>query len=142
MCLQERRRCISTHTSLAGRDILQSIRFTFLHSFLLTRPSRDVTILRLPARRTTEFLLTRPSRDVTALSNNPPDNITISTHTSLAGRDIFCIVLICIFRISTHTSLAGRDTMVSSGTITLSEFLLTRPSRDVTEIRTPPYVST
>ena len=55
---------ISTHTSLAGRDHATNA-IIILVSFLLTRPSRDVTpefaVLVHPA----EFLLTRPSRDVT-----------------------------------------------------------------------------
>ena len=34
------------------------------------------------------FLLTRPSRDVTETLENMHEWLTISTHTSLAGRDI------------------------------------------------------
>ena len=37
-------RVISTHTSLAGRDNAASMALSFFVSFLLTRPSRDVTI--------------------------------------------------------------------------------------------------
>ena len=79
---------ISTHTSLAGRDQLHKLVFAGQHSFLLTRPSRDVT---------SRYLF----------RNAIP---AISTHTSLAGRDQ-CPwgTDKCPRGISTHTSLAGRD---------------------------------
>ena len=56
---------ISTHTPLAGRDLL----FFFKLSYFL------------------EFLLTRPSRDVTYCINQQGRTARISTHTPLAGRD-------------------------------------------------------
>ena len=56
---------ISTHTSLAGRDSPSGVTFKYL-VFLLTRPSRDVTM------NVSDLLYV----------------ITISTHTSLAGRDL------------------------------------------------------
>ena len=55
------------------------------------------------------FLLTRPSRDVTALLDVFDLRFDISTHTSLAGRDCTGVIFVPIFNISTHTSLAGRD---------------------------------
>ena len=57
------------------------------HAFLLTRPSRDVTnvVFRIDVFRL--FLLTRPSRDVTISHRQGTAGIAISTHTSLAGRD-------------------------------------------------------
>ena len=58
-------------------------------SFLLTRPSRDVTDAVLTSAGIQKFLLTRPSRDVTDQYNDQDDNNAISTHTSLAGRDTF-----------------------------------------------------
>ena len=62
------------------------------------------------------FLLTRPSRDVTAVFMDSKLFDSISTHTSLAGRDIIrSYKIIIMFMISTHTSLAGRD---DSGTQT------------------------
>ena len=64
----------------------------------------------------TAFLLTRPSRDVTT-------------------RALFFTALICI---STHTSLAGRDVIRDEDGKTTFQFLLTRPSRDVTGGRTCP----
>ena len=82
-----------------------------LATFLLTRPSRDVTALRVPiwnnciisthtplagrdilAGEVREemliFLLTRPSRDVTHPLQHPINHRHISTHTPLAGRDV------------------------------------------------------
>ncbi len=56
---------ISTHTPLAGRDNVRSGHVMMISSFLLTRPSRDVTLVELP------HLFFH----------------AISTHTPLAGRD-------------------------------------------------------
>ena len=55
------------------------------------------------------FLLTRPSRDVTVLERPDVYVDAISTHTPLAGRDDRYGLLIYAFYISTHTPLAGRD---------------------------------
>ena len=55
--------------------------------FLLTRPSRDVTAASGEDLASTTFLLTRPSRDVTLFRWSPIEFRSISTHTSLAGRD-------------------------------------------------------
>ena len=79
--------------------------------FLLTRPSRDVTLKgKIQFLDDYEFLLTRPSRDVTDSSNRANLLIRISTHTSLAGRDITLEITDGgMTAISTHTSLAGRD---------------------------------
>ena len=56
---------ISTHTPLAGRDIVV-----------------------IPATHQNKaFLLTRPLRDVTKVSPGFPGTYAISTHTPLAGRD-------------------------------------------------------
>ncbi len=59
---------ISTHTPLAGRDRKSNTTGAVHTEFLLTRPSRDVTMF-LPelASKRKKFLLTRPSRDVTFL---------------------------------------------------------------------------
>ncbi len=57
----------------------------------------------------------------------------ISTHTPLAGRDVGGGKRYGTERISTHTPLAGRDVRAGTMDITRKEFLLTRPSRDVTE---------
>ena len=56
------------------------------------------------------FLLTRPSRDVTFDFSSVQGAVKISTHTPLAGRDEQHVALHCIYKISTHTPLAGRDT--------------------------------
>ena len=62
--------------------------FQSVHIFLLTRPLRDVTLIRLYLLDgNTQFLLTRPLRDVTQCVNNFCFYVNISTHTPLAGRD-------------------------------------------------------
>ena len=80
---------ISTHTSLAGCD-MTGIGSLPWHSarFLLTHPSRDVTITYIPHWvKYFKFLLTHPSRDVTTRRTHPRKKQGISTHTSLAGCD-------------------------------------------------------
>ena len=59
----------------------------------------------------------------------------ISTHTSLAGRDLKASDVIFYYTISTHTSLAGRDLLRRNRQEPQREFLLTRPSRDVTPLK-------
>ena len=56
----------------------------------------------------------------------------ISTHTPLAGRDKISDAEAQTIAISTHTPLAGRDQGCGSWKTWEWEFLLTRPSRDVT----------
>ena len=73
-----------------SRDVTRAARAEFADGrFLLTRPSRDVTgnvfLLRCAYAK---FLLTRPSRDVTIAELTKEYRDTISTHTSLAGRDM------------------------------------------------------
>ena len=79
------------------------------NTFLLTRPSRDVTLLTRLVNCSIAFLLTRPSRDVTPEALLPDSIEAISTHTSLAGRDEGYVDDNTFNEISTHTSLAGRD---------------------------------
>ena len=62
-----------------------------------------------------KFLLTRPLRDVTITIDVQITEITISTHTPLAGRDENDAILICDYKISTHTPLAGRDSQWVDG---------------------------
>ena len=81
---------ISTHTSLAGRDVDGSNTNPVFSRFLLTRPSRDVTTAG-------QFLCF---------------DFFISTHTSLAGRDGINFSYLLYSEISTHTSLAGRDNVI------------------------------
>ena len=83
--------------------------------------------------RARKFLLTRPSRDVTETCNVKTGTCTISTHTSLAGRDLCTECALMAIVISTHTSLAGRDQTVTGLKKSQQQFLLTRPSRDVTK---------
>ena len=59
-------------------------------------------------------------------------DVAISTHTSLTGRDEILKFFEKTGKISTHTSLAGRDFDKPSIYSSFSPFLLTRPSRDVT----------
>ena len=62
----------------------------------------------------------------------------IATHTTLTGRDIARPTKKQIAdRISTHTSLAGRDA-ARHHHVSSSEFLLTRPLRDVTLFKCQP----
>ena len=100
-------------------------------TFLLTRPSRDVTLMQQKRMMPLRFLLTRPSRDVTTqylflaifrkfLLTRPSRDVTFTCE---------CLNITCGFLltrpsrdvtnsgyldtldeyISTHTSLAGRD---------------------------------
>ena len=148
---------ISTHTSLAGCDILSMrIRILLLYFyshiprgmwlchdntslalfvFLLTHPSRDVTF-----HNSSNFcahfwfLLTHPSRDVTNTAFSCKSrSLVISTHTSLAG----CDELYSQFPPSSRYfySHIPRGMWRISGIHSkfLNWFLLTHPSRDVTE---------
>ncbi len=79
---------ISTHTSLAGRDSITAniinIIIISTHTSLAGRDNTGWTGRGDPVR----FLLTRPSRDVTIKGTMVYAYDAISTHTSLAGRDI------------------------------------------------------
>ena len=55
------------------------------------------------------FLLTRPLRDVTTPDSAGSWFWPISTHTPLAGRDDILREKLDYMKISTHTPLAGRD---------------------------------
>ncbi len=59
--------------------------------------------------------------------------ISISTHTPLAGRDKKIGWNEYQVTISTHTPLAGRDYHFLHDLMLFGKFLLTRPSRDVTK---------
>ena len=78
-------------------------------SFLLTRPLRDVTMPDIETIRENRFLLTRPLRDVTTSTPRCNSRVVISTHTPLAGRDVYPDLNSDKQHISTHTPLAGRD---------------------------------
>ena len=104
---------ISTHTPLAGRDTSCTGTPCIAHTFLLTRPLRDVT----PPHQLVllwlwQFLLTRPLRDVTGSGTFRRALMRFLLTRPL--RDV--------------TGLAG-------GCDILQEFLLTRPLRDVTRCR-------
>ena len=100
---------ISTHTPLAGRDKEVNMDSQYI-KFLLTRPSRGATgQWKCGEYYLCPFLLTRPSRGATyGLISHITANF-ISTHTPLAGRDMFFARIRTGFAISTHTPLAGRD---------------------------------
>ena len=138
-------RRISTHTSLAGCDQYLVIHSTELQTFLLTHPSRDVTIFGWARRACEEFLLTHPSRDVTDKMQNIFRIIDhfyshiprgmwrlhnwkgiwkcrfLLTHPS---RDVtsYCAIKSTSNKISTHTSLAGCDNTTFHHSPSLSDF--------------------
>ncbi len=71
-----------------SRDVTPArLQRVYTPQFLLTRPSRDVTSLIIQKFLNFRFLLTRPSRDVTMENAEKAENMNISTHTPLAGRD-------------------------------------------------------
>ena len=78
---------ISTHTSLAGRDtMINEYNEAISISTHTSLAGRDHSLQPLSCTHF-RFLLTRPSRDVTMLSDEQITLPDISTHTSLAGRD-------------------------------------------------------
>ena len=105
--------------------------------FLLTRPSRDVTLVKAAIEYTRSFLLTRPSRDVT----KPPGRGSVACEFLLTrpSRDVTCHFQERFINdvISTHTSLAGRDFVSGMKKPRIFAFQLTRPSRDVTAVIPP-----
>ena len=102
---------ISTHTPLAGRDALtgrqcHSVQDFYSHapcgarlpqpsiydlffSFLLTRPLRGATLPNSRFALPVLFLLTRPLRGATIATQKSAWLQVISTHTPLAGRDVY-----------------------------------------------------
>ena len=80
-----------------------------------------------------KFLLTRPSRDVTMVSDRNRKASGISTHTPLAGRDDRdTIRQTCGRHFYPHPPRGTRPLPGYSADY-ISTFLLTRPSRDVTD---------
>ena len=133
ICLPERNpEAISTHTPLAGRDSGSAAYAGRCRKFLLTRPSRDVT--RKGQKQVTKKLISTHTplagRDSIALLIIALTSI--STHTPLAGRDFMITGIVITIKISTHTPLAGRDVRSIMYRDRITQFLLTRPSRDVT----------
>ena len=149
---------ISTHTPLAGRDMLRRHLRPFYMSFLLTRPSRGATTFGLPmAYRASYFyshaprgarlvdssppaylpgfLLTRPSRGATR-RNDQPAKVAVYFYSHaprgarLFGQEVYCLGA----EISTHTPLAGRDRNSWVECCWCCKFLLTRPSRGATHV--------
>ena len=103
-------KCISTHTSLAGRDFYRSIIYYSDWRFLLTRPSRDVTIDATDAKNKANDFYSHVPRGTWPQERRENSMLrAISTHTSLAGRDGLSCAWKRRTQISTHTSLAGRD---------------------------------
>ena len=78
---------ISTHTSLAGRDLIFTPEGFKLHDFYSHVPRGTRPLFLVRQRLFSLFLLTRPSRDATYLATLDGAIVGISTHTSLAGRD-------------------------------------------------------
>ena len=101
---------ISTHTPLAGRDAEAVPHNAGIVAFQLTRPSRGATHVLLQLLHILfSFQLTRPSRGATIRRRIAVIFDIISTHTPLAGRDEVVSDYIMDKMISTHTPLAGRD---------------------------------
>ena len=63
---------------------------------------------------------------------DPSYNLTISTHTSLAGGDVGRYMDSGVFIISTHTSLAGGDEFERENKELIQLFQPTSPSREAT----------
>ena len=84
---QRNQHSISTHTPLAGRDRGEidhnSVSTISTHTPLAGRDARSCR----GGERACKFLLTRPSRDVTLERRVHVLSAVISTHTPLAGRD-------------------------------------------------------
>ena len=78
---------ISTHAPLAGRDRRYSAYKRTPQGFQPTRPLRGATLLCFGAVVLRIFQPTRPLRGATPAPEQPAQNITISTHAPLAGRD-------------------------------------------------------
>ena len=109
-------------------------------SFLLTRPSRGVTCNSLRYSTLFEFLLTRPSRGVTWWLKNTGEVIPISTHTPLAGRDVYLRVRVAVTKQFLLTRPSRGVTKIFKIFIDAYVFLLTRPSRGVTKYGYQPTV--
>ena len=101
---------ISTHASLAGRDVTASPQL----------------------QEAAVFQPTRPLRDATAAYFDNGLQPMISTHASLAGRDTIRFQNFCCETISTHASLAGRDAALRFTSKLFHVFQPTRPLRDAT----------
>ena len=104
---------ISTHTPLAGRDIITDENHHCLAAFQLTRPLRGATsgLERQQVKR------------------------QISTHTPLAGRDgIRCAILVCAENFNSHAPCGARRIDYQNA-IFENGFQLTRPLRGATYIR-------
>ena len=124
---------ISIHAPLAGRDFPKILLMFPYLLFQSTRPLRGATTCAYTARYVMKFQSTRPLRGATLTNgSSPAQNITISIHAPLAGRDrnlLSCSAWLQNFnprapcgarqhrpqraqadhRISIHAPLAGRD---------------------------------
>ena len=98
-CRRETDTGISTHTSHAGRDLLEeNLRLLFLISTHTSHAGRDQNV------------------------NAHHIKANISTHTSHAGRDHHKVQLTVFHKISTHTSHAGRDVLNLSNVSVVVDF--------------------
>ena len=126
---------ISTHTPLAGRDVVFDNLIADVGDFYSHAPRGARQNIRTVSTGSLSFLLTRPSRGATGVVVDAYSIFIISTHTPLAGRDFYFFVPNRIVWISTHTPLAGRDRETVLGGRHGFTFLLTRPSRGATKRR-------
>ena len=105
----ELRNDISTHTPLAGRDLIpKEDKATIKISTHTPLAGRD-QIWTSSSSTWASFQLTRPLRGVTGGFLSVSAEGLISTHTPLAGRDVEVDLRSSADEISTHTPLAGRD---------------------------------
>ena len=91
---------ISTHAPLAGRDVLLRVQLGIMETFNPRAPCG--------ARRPRRVL--------------NPRAVKISTHAPLAGRDDIALLCKAHRRISTHAPLAGRDTVAQSAPQARNDF--------------------
>ena len=104
-------------------------------AFQSTRPLRGATSQPITkVELLGEFQPTRPLRGATAVDRSPANEVNISTHAPLAGRDLpLCMRRFRLSCISTHAPLAGRDLDGSvADCLTSIQFQPTRPLRGAT----------
>ena len=120
---REAERTISTHAPLAGRDSFSArcgrgYMYFNPRAPCGARPESTLTVIVAE-----KFQPTRPLRGATPEVCPPPEEVVISTHAPLAGRDCWLVAPCAYVSISTHAPLAGRDS--KSVHITMYIFAIT-----------------
>ena len=125
---------ISTHTSLAGRDL--KVIFSFYYLFISTHTSlagRDIIESNKYKNRGNFYShVPRGTRPLLPSFQSPPNNFY--SHVPRGTRQEQTSEIHKRGAISTHTSLAGRDMPWNHYRNKETKFLLTRPSRDATSL--------